>query len=529
MRKAIAAWVLAALVTSVSFATGTSEPGMAGPNAQPQATGVDAYAPVPDKQYEFSFVPVWMGVPVGDDPSIIGIYEEKHNVDMEVVYVDFDNYNEDIGLKLAAGEIPDFFPASSWEQFRQFYDQGIIAPIPVEVIERYAPNLYAEYTEYDPEYFARYGVIDGTLYGIPVNEPGADRRHVSVYRGDWLDAIGWDRAPDTIEEFEQVMYAFAHEDPDGNGIDDTYGLSATGINAVLGAFGFIVDRRWPSVHWARRDGRIVFAGIQPEMKQALALLQKWYRDGVLDPEFITGENANDGTAVPFVTGRIGYTTDGPWWNWMPPDEQSSWEAYGYDELRKLNPEAAAALVHARPPMGPGGHRGVKQEKVVTGSIFCFGIHMLEQPDMMGKILQVMDDANFASYENIATSFFGEQGEAWVLNAAGLAESTDPDWDWREAQEQGGHTIMRSFNSFKWREVPEHIEWCRANGFYEDGISDQLFKALPSSGLYWSDLKDLTEQAYVSIITGDQPIDYFDEYVRAWRESGGDVLEREANM
>lgn len=53
---------------------------------------------------------------------------------------------------------------------------------------------------------------------------------------------------------------------------------------VYGAFGFLPDR------WTEKDGKLVYGAVQPEIKEALTLLNKRYKDGVIDPEFITGEN-----------------------------------------------------------------------------------------------------------------------------------------------------------------------------------------------------------------------------------------------
>ena len=47
----------------------------------------------------------------------------------------------------------------------------------------------------------------------------------------------------------------------------------------------------------------------PHNKEALALVKQLYDDGVLDPEFITGENQGGYWAIShsFVNGRIGVT------------------------------------------------------------------------------------------------------------------------------------------------------------------------------------------------------------------------------
>ena len=53
-------------------------------------------------------------------------------------------------------------------------------------------------------------------------------------------------------------------------------------------------------------------------------------------------------------------------------------------------------------------------------------------------------------------------------------------------------------------------------------------ALPSGGQYLTELKKLQEEAYLEIITGKKPVDYFDEFVKTWYASGGEQLTKEAN-
>lgn len=44
-------------------------------------------------------------------------------------------------------------------------------------------------------------------------------------RKSWLDAVGGE-IPKTLEDFRELAYKFTYEDPDGNGVDDTYGFAA---------------------------------------------------------------------------------------------------------------------------------------------------------------------------------------------------------------------------------------------------------------------------------------------------------------
>ena len=64
--------------------------------------------------------------------------------------------------------------------------------------------------------------------------------------------------------------------------------------------------------------------------------------------------------------------------------------------------------------------------------------------------------------------------------------------------------------------------------YEDGYLDAVYLPLPSAGKYLAELEKLRDETYFGIITGEQPLDSFDEFVEEWHRIGGDVLTEEAN-
>lgn len=62
-----------------------------------------------------------------------------------------------------------------------------------------------------------------------------------------------------------------------------------------------------------------------------------------------------------------------------------------------------------------------------------------------------------------------------------------------------------------------------------GVQDMYFSlVMPSYGKYINDLNKLLTEAYVKIITGEQPISYFDTFVNNWKTDGGDQILKEAN-
>ena len=64
--------------------------------------------------------------------------------------------------------------------------------------------------------------VDGQIIGIPRTR--AIGRYGLAYRTDWAEAVGITEPPKTIEDVYNMLYAFTYDDPDGNGVDDTYGL-----------------------------------------------------------------------------------------------------------------------------------------------------------------------------------------------------------------------------------------------------------------------------------------------------------------
>ncbi|WP_347835768.1 hypothetical protein [Gracilibacillus sp. JCM 18860] len=68
-----------------------------------------------------------------------------------------------------------------------------------------------------------------TLYqGRPLSRQGI------IYRKDWAENLGLE-APTTTDEFMEMVRAFTEDDPDGNGKDDTFGLTDRS-DLIYGAF-----------------------------------------------------------------------------------------------------------------------------------------------------------------------------------------------------------------------------------------------------------------------------------------------------
>lgn len=163
--------------------------------------------------------------------------------------------------------------------------------------------------------------------------------------------------PTTIDELENVLVAVRDNDPDGDGAKDTYGLSNTSLNAVFGAYGDIPMKEFrgtgsQKLYYTMRDGKVVFACVQPEMKEALTKLQQWYKDGLIDPEFVTGENTGGYWAISqaFNNDKIAVTGMVTPYHWLTPESDEIAGGPCWTEFVALHPdtELEPPLISALP-------------------------------------------------------------------------------------------------------------------------------------------------------------------------------------
>ncbi|PZD96127.1 ABC transporter substrate-binding protein [Paenibacillus sambharensis] len=533
----LAAMLAGAMLTACSgnenLPASTNGNAAAPASAEGSADPLAKYEPVEGKKYTISWLP-YEKVPVPKDAEMVKFYEEKFNVDFDIWNLDHANVVELFNMRLAAGEIPDYNRnAVKTNTLPQYVDQGVLAEIPEEVIKKYMPTIYENAMKLDPNWL-KYASVDGKIYGLPILSDAAEFRSTIVWRGDWLEKVGITKTPDTLEEFEEAFYKFANEDPDGNGVKDTYGLSQSGLQAIFGAYGVLPGygpHKWQDWFWMEKDGRIVNAAVMPEAKEALKLLNKWYKDGVLDPEFITGENTGDywGISHAFVNGKIGFTGHGQNQHWYEPLAEIEGDKGGrnYEELAKKDPAIAKAIRYGLPPAGVNGERTLFANNYVDAPVIVFGKQLEDEPDKLGKILQILEHNMGTTKENFYTANLGIKGKHWDSDDETLRTfKILPPYNEMEGNVYGAGIFASDFLTFTMNEVKN--EWARKNGFSEGAVRNKLIGALPSDDMYKAELIKLRDEAYISIITGDKPVDYFDEFVKKWNAAGGEQATKEAN-
>lgn len=498
--------------------------------------GSDPYTPIDGKVYEINYLTQGYAE-ISTESSTVKLYDETFNVKLNPIFIEPSKWDDLLNIKLASNEIPDVWPSNSMDRLIRYQNQGLLAEVPRDVITKYAPNIEKVINRDAPNGWD-ISTYQGKNYGIPYLNADYMYRDAIVWRAEWLANVGITKVPDTIQEWEDALLKFRNDDPDKNGKKDTYGCSLSILAPVTASFGPMVSMWWDSA-WSEENGGVSYDGINPKMKDALALLNKWYEMGILDPEFVTGENKGGYWAVStdFVNGRIGLSAMGNNYHWDRKTVASDGTILipsgpTEEEFLKTNPNGSYEF--GNPPLGTDGTtRGMTIAGIVPGSSYIFSYKLESEKDKLGKILQ-MFDWTVSDDKNWIQSQFGEENKHYtVKNVDGytmlerIVKKDDPEF---KIDSDALHQFF-TMNDVEHCKLafPVKNDYYVKEGFDKYGKVSIINKlVMPSYSKVMTDLTKLLTETYVNIITGKKPVDSFDEFVAQWKAAGGDQLLKEAN-
>jgi putative aldouronate transport system substrate-binding protein len=215
---------------------------------------------------------------------------EKGPVDVKFVPIPRIGSEQKIPVLFASGEAPDLVLEYDQTMRNQLWAQKQLMPLD-DVIDKYSTE-YKKLLEKYPQLKKVTAMPDGKIYQIAkVAKPIT--QNAMVIRKDWLDKLNL-KVPETIEDFYQAAYAFAHQDPDGNGKKDTYGFN---MNAHP-----IIDKAYGSELFIIENGELVrqFDRIKP----AAEYKKKLFENDVVDKDFLTDKTGQK-AEQDFANGKTG--------------------------------------------------------------------------------------------------------------------------------------------------------------------------------------------------------------------------------
>lgn len=416
------------------------------------------------------------------------------NIRYESINASREQYNHKLSLLMQSNSLPDAVLIYDRNQYMRYVEKGILLPINQNIWKYDNLNRYISSSAWDMT------KVNGIAYAVPMEryDPAPLVVHV---RRDWLENLGL-KVPETIEEFEAVLRAFTHKDPDGNGIHDTYGL-LLGDDLVTGQSmerGMLFSDYFDAGKFSLKDGSVIPPAISEGYRDFLKFMDRLYKEGVIPEDFAVLKFPQ--YMEKLRSGKYGMTV----FYWM-----------GRDMFSDSSPESAWIAI--KPPAGKSGRPGtilwdkpVRQYIVIT--------KQCKDPD---KVLKILDWA--LSNEGDMVSKLGIEGLDYNVINGRIAYKTERrslnEWKFINLLVERGVTDTNIRDNIK--EYWGEMRLKRFDVAKETGSVDKIAAMLPFfNDINNADFKRVTSEYTKKAIMGTVDIDStWSRYVEDWKIYGGD--------
>lgn len=470
--------------------------------------------------------------------------KEKINVQNSNLFEanDGDDYEQKVSMAIVAGEIPDIMTVSDYETLKQLYENDLIADLS-EAYESTASDRIKEiYDSYNDRCLdtARF---DGKLMALPTTEishgPG-----LLWLRKDWMDKLGL-KEPETIDDIEHILQEFLDKDPGGNGAGKTVGLVVTTDVAGTSGGAYMVNNifslygAYPKQWMDDGTGKAQYGSIQPEMKNALEKLADWYSKGLIDKQMAV--RTNDDRKALLTSGQSGAFMDNWWGSWTVAetkqlDSEAEWVSY----VVPVDENGAVKMFTGNP----------NSSYVVVRKGFAYPELVMKLASLQYDYYRYLDTDEESSKEIKEYSNYNVSGEILSMNIDYYDAMVRGGQQMSKALESGDPSLLNirdkvSYDGFRryvdstesgeatvydWAGYVSAVECTSqvgASNIVE--LNPIFFGNTPEMSLKWPTLEKMELEMYLKIITGEEPVDYFDTFAESWKKTGGDQITEEVNQ
>ncbi|GAA4841991.1 extracellular solute-binding protein [Paenibacillus vulneris] len=420
---------------------------------------------------------------------------EKFNVDLKIQIVDKDEYESRLNAAWMRGDSPDIVWMNN-TMIREAAGSGAL--LPLDDLVKSSPVWSRMPKEYfaDSRYF-------GKIYSLPQNIQAPESIH---YRADWAKALNI-APPTNPEELYRMLYAFAKNDPDGDGKANTTGFTMEGNLSRTGAIWRMFVPAAPrklALYLDNQDDTIKSAYlVSADMKKALEWLRRGYAEGVLDKEWVLEKQKT--AEEKFITGKTGVWVMGA--DMITPR---------YDKMKANFPNVHVTSI---PPMkGPYG-----ANYAVRAGYSSNYVIMSKTPNPV-KAKQVLD--YLLGPEGTLETRVGFEGSTYAIENGEL--------QWLMKGEDKYYDPGSVLNSVHRLKLPVPNPMLEQNLRAVEGFKMEM----NANSLYIPKSERATQKAgeferlaldYISkIIIGQYPVDRYDDFVAEAKKMGLESILKEIN-
>lgn len=485
------------------------------------------------------------GEDVNHNPMIqSGIDQLGIKIEYTVLGTDYDDYVNRLGLILTSDdELPDVVPVYDQQLITQMIDSGQVKAIDDD-LAKYMPERLKKVYEEFPETFSAVKK-NGKTYGLAI-APALGQTEVMVIRQDWLDKLGL-RAPTNMEEFEEVIQAFSEADPDGNGMQDTYGFTYSGDGLYnsgwLGdpamLFSANTGKMIPGNWIENQQGQLIYGSIDEGNKATLAKMAQWHEAGWLNPDAAL---ANDWTAMlAFSNGEAGIfvgrpTTMAHCLGLLNGDGQKRVKAYPTIRQNDGSPTYQRAeendgwflFNHDFSDMKAFFEYYDWLYDVAFGTgEFQYGY--LENFDY--DLVNGQPVFEKALYNPPKNDWMFDPRKASIPKNQPVLDNMQPYVDALQKKELATGAQLRAASEFANPVTQEMAAAAVIAADHQEELVVNQFRGQLSDQLQntFEELQDLEVTTYTDIIYGKKSVSAFDDFVRTWQENGGQEVIEAVNL
>ncbi|MFV0400771.1 MAG: extracellular solute-binding protein [Oscillospiraceae bacterium] len=447
-----------------------------------------------------------------------------------------DAYKQKVSLVIASGDLPDTMTVDE-TQYRQLASAGVIEDM-TDVLNAYMSDSLKELYDTTGGYALQSATIDGRIMGIPNVSAGADAIPLLYVRDDWMAQAGLGE-PKTLDDIVNIVKTFKELGLGGDGASGlvcqeeivTVGNSMYGMDAL-----FALHHSYPELWITDDSGNLMYGSIAPETRDALETIAGLVADGVIDKQFAVRDQDQ---CNELVTGGKSGIFFGPWWNLNWPlldmsksDPNISWSIYAapLDSDGKYNTHLMAPTINYQVV-----RKGYEWPEAVVKT--C---NMQVDVDAdQGLSIKPRTEATFSwqmmPFNLLLTGYDTRETNSLLMRdyVDGVLPVEEMPASWQNQYDSiklvEGEGLQAAFdanNMSPWA----FWEGCYALGTsldYTNRVMGTTYsKASPTMEMKWATLEKLEDETFLQIITGEKPIEAFDEFVKNWKSLGGDDITAE---
>jgi putative aldouronate transport system substrate-binding protein len=481
-----------------------------------------------------------------EDNVWIREYKEKFGINITYKWmVDESQYETKFNLMLASGDLPDVFSVSKLDDLNKLIDSGMLADLSSVYNRVPEDSILKKYVAKSTELDLKLAQRDGKLYGIPHAPTSISASPMLFIREDWLKTLNLSE-PKSAKDVIEIARAFAKQDPDRNGKNDTIGLyiskdSLFG-NEMVGFYNSY--HAYPGIYIEDQNGQITAGSILPGVKSALSALQSLYADGTIAKDY-AAIDANKLNEL-FSNGKIGiwyglfYEPIVYMQKTMDNDKNAQWKVY---PLPSSDDQSVSVQAKGGCQYNVVSAQCKNPEALMPLLNRTIEIRYLEDPvegyktefnqkfniDANGNEIRALMPIQFGSDWFCASGGYGSDDYIAYFNGSKTLDQTHPEvrpiiangenykkgdisqWMWDFIYNETGS--MQIINNYSYNNQI-------INNKFVGALSDETQRKLAAAN-------NTLVETVTAIIQG-QPVDSYDAAVEKWKSIGGNDALKEIN-